>query len=348
MFTAILDAALNFTASLISLFAAVFQGDIPGILNGIPNVFAAAFNGARAVAEAALNGILGLVQSIVSAISSISFSRLTSAASSASAAVSGAVSGIGGHAEGGIYPRGAHLTWFAEDSAEAAIPIDGSKNALNLWTRTGEMLGILSTKSNQSTKASTRARSTSIFSQPFGLGDFKMPPIKITTPGLPKPSGSKGSDGQTVKADEKKPSFLQKVWNELIGLMQGDGGSSYTRASETARRSTTTNSRAIGLTRRSTSIFNQPYGLPTMPLAMPTTIPVMNERGGLLESRLIESDRLEEKARSYETGSVPITLNFTFNGNVNKEEMKAGVREMMPTFEEQMARYQHERSRRAF
>ena len=51
---------------------------------------------------------------------------------------------VGGHAEGGIFPHGAHLTWFAEDSAEAAIPIKrGDSNAISLWQRTGAMLGVL-------------------------------------------------------------------------------------------------------------------------------------------------------------------------------------------------------------
>lgn len=43
---------------------------------------------------------------------------------------------------GGIYPKGAFLTTFAERSAEAAIPIDGSTRAINLWKQTGKLLGV--------------------------------------------------------------------------------------------------------------------------------------------------------------------------------------------------------------
>ncbi len=143
VFTAIVEAVLNVATQILDVFTAVFQGDIPAVLSTIPGVFSAVFEGARAVAEAALNGILSLVQSIAAAISSISFGALTSAAGSAS---TGAISGIDKHAEGGIFARGAHLTWFAEDSAEAAIPIDGSRNAIGLWQKTGEMLGILPKK----------------------------------------------------------------------------------------------------------------------------------------------------------------------------------------------------------
>lgn len=46
-----------------------------------------------------------------------------------------------GHAEGGIFDT-PHIAWFAEDGPESAIPLDGSKNAISLWLRTGELLGM--------------------------------------------------------------------------------------------------------------------------------------------------------------------------------------------------------------
>ncbi|WP_320920780.1 phage tail tape measure protein [Eisenbergiella porci] len=48
---------------------------------------------------------------------------------------------IGGHAEGGIFTQ-PHIAWFAEDGPEAAIPLDGSRNAIDLWLRTGELLNM--------------------------------------------------------------------------------------------------------------------------------------------------------------------------------------------------------------
>lgn len=51
------------------------------------------------------------------------------------------IGGIPGHADGGIYDT-PHLAWFSEDGPEAAIPLDGSKNAVDLWKRTGELLGM--------------------------------------------------------------------------------------------------------------------------------------------------------------------------------------------------------------
>lgn len=46
-----------------------------------------------------------------------------------------------GHADGGIFDQ-AHIAWFAESGPEAAIPLDGSQNAISLWQKTGELLGL--------------------------------------------------------------------------------------------------------------------------------------------------------------------------------------------------------------
>ena len=45
-----------------------------------------------------------------------------------------------GHKDGGIFDT-PHITWFSEDGPEAAIPIDGSQNAIELWEETGRLLG---------------------------------------------------------------------------------------------------------------------------------------------------------------------------------------------------------------
>lgn len=50
------------------------------------------------------------------------------------------------NARGGIYDKPI-LTTFAEEGAEAAIPLDGSDRAKRLWEQTGEMLGMLPTGS---------------------------------------------------------------------------------------------------------------------------------------------------------------------------------------------------------
>ena len=49
---------------------------------------------------------------------------------------------VAANALGGIYEKGAFLTTFAENSAEAAIPLDGSARAVSLWQQAGQMLGV--------------------------------------------------------------------------------------------------------------------------------------------------------------------------------------------------------------
>lgn len=46
-----------------------------------------------------------------------------------------------GHADGGIFDK-PHIAWFAEKGPEAAIPIDHSANAISLWMKTGDLLGM--------------------------------------------------------------------------------------------------------------------------------------------------------------------------------------------------------------
>ncbi len=53
------------------------------------------------------------------------------------------------NASGGIYSQGAFLTTFAEESPEAAIPIDGSSRAIGLWQETGRRLGALNSVPNK-------------------------------------------------------------------------------------------------------------------------------------------------------------------------------------------------------
>lgn len=48
---------------------------------------------------------------------------------------------VASNAAGGIYGKGAFLTTFAEDGPEAAIPLDGSRRAMGLWTEAGQRLG---------------------------------------------------------------------------------------------------------------------------------------------------------------------------------------------------------------
>lgn len=47
------------------------------------------------------------------------------------------------NAVGGIYPKGEFLTTFAEDSPEAAIPINNNPRSRRLWIETGKLMGMV-------------------------------------------------------------------------------------------------------------------------------------------------------------------------------------------------------------
>ena len=69
----------------------------------------------------------------------------------------GSTPAVAANAAGGIYNRGSFLTTFAEDSPEAAIPIDGSRRALGLWQETGRRLGALNASGIAPQKSGTRS-----------------------------------------------------------------------------------------------------------------------------------------------------------------------------------------------
>lgn len=69
----------------------------------------------------------------------------------------GSTPAVAANAAGGIYNQGSFLTTFAEDSQEAAIPIDGSRRALGLWQETGRRLGALNASGIAPQKSGTRS-----------------------------------------------------------------------------------------------------------------------------------------------------------------------------------------------
>lgn len=144
------------------------------------------------VALGAVGGITTLGNSASSAASSVSglgsaaqsaCAQLVAAGANAAAQVSAAASSIkvGSNAEGGIYQRGAFLTTFAEKSPEAAIPLNHSKRAQDLWTQTGQLLGILPNDGRQPNWSIKRVPR---------IGGLKMPRINfptMTPPTFPTP-----------------------------------------------------------------------------------------------------------------------------------------------------------------
>ena len=88
----------------------------------------------------------------------------------------GNVSGepVAENARGGIYGKGAFLTTFAEDSPEAAIPLDGSARAESLWRQAGGMMGLLG-ESSPNIEGQSQANN-------YAAGAMNMPAMSLNIP----------------------------------------------------------------------------------------------------------------------------------------------------------------------
>ncbi|MBQ3435346.1 MAG: phage tail tape measure protein, partial [Selenomonadaceae bacterium] len=129
-------SAMRSHSSALAANGAALQGNI-GALDAFGAAASGACGGVEALSSAASSaaGSLGGLGSAVQA----ACAALASAGASAAAAK---------NAKGGIYKKGAFLTTFAEESPEAAIPLDKSQRAIDLWTQAGQMLGQLPGNAN--------------------------------------------------------------------------------------------------------------------------------------------------------------------------------------------------------
>lgn len=98
-------------------------------------------------ASGSISGLGAAAQSAISSLLAAGASAANTVANAASEIYASAKSYFSGdgaakNAKGGIYNHGAFLTWFAEKSPEAAIPLDGSERAINLWQTAGQLLGV--------------------------------------------------------------------------------------------------------------------------------------------------------------------------------------------------------------
>ena len=152
-----MDAGAEFLAAAAAWLSEAYTTIIQWITQTVNDAYAFLLNlpthcaeaGAAFVAAAdawasdAYNAVMNWISQIPDAISNTLSGAWENIKASFSGGFTVGVDAIAANARGGIYQRGAFLTTFAEDSAEAAIPIDGSARAANLWRQTGEMLGLL-------------------------------------------------------------------------------------------------------------------------------------------------------------------------------------------------------------
>lgn len=162
MIASVITGAIGVLTGIIDFITGVFTGNWSQAWQGVVEIFSSIFGALKGIAYSILGGIMNTVNSIANAVKSIHFGG------------GGGGQKIAANAQGGIYRKGAFLTTFAEDSAEAAIPLDGSPRAIGLWQKAGEILGV-----GQKQNAPMRQRVAIDESPAPAAGSVTMPPISI-------------------------------------------------------------------------------------------------------------------------------------------------------------------------
>lgn len=149
---AIASAVWDAISSFVSAAASVIEGIISALVDYISSAWDSAVAAVQSFASSVMDAIGQAVDwamdkwnSLVNALSH-PIDTAINIAQKITRTISEATSSgddVSENARGGIYQRGAFLTTFAEDSAEAAIPLDGSARAISLWQKAGAALGVM-------------------------------------------------------------------------------------------------------------------------------------------------------------------------------------------------------------
>lgn len=114
----------------------------------IPESIAQAISDNKIVVETAIKDLHNATEEIIDStfgkgfnISTMVHMNLKPVLDASAISKDNPLNNLNGHAKGGIFDK-PHIAWFAEEGPEAAIPLDGSQNAINLWEQTGKLLGI--------------------------------------------------------------------------------------------------------------------------------------------------------------------------------------------------------------
>lgn len=282
--------------------------------------------GAAGNASGPVSGLGAAAQNAISALlsaGSAAAGAVMSAASSAWSSIKGAV-GIGSNAEGGIYRKGAFLTTFAERSPEAAIPIENTKRAKDLWTTVGQMLGLLPGKAQGSF-----------------LGDYKPQMIMHDTLAAEimrkqAPNPEKGYSKSLTFENARRPTEIGDWLRSRIGQTQifrrEYGG-------------------AMPKVRRLPRGLNSPMLTAPFPPMM-TTIPQVESQGGGIIGRLAGSLFGSNQKNETELPPINITLNLTINGQADAGEVQRGVESAIQPLPRSIAaewrNYKREQLRRSY
>lgn len=213
---AIASAVWDAISSFVSAAASVIDGIISALVDYISSAWDSAVSAVQSFANSvmdaignAVNWVMDKWNGLVNALSH-PIDTAINIAQKITRTISDATSSgddVSENARGGIYQRGAFLTTFAEDSAEAAIPLDGSARAISLWQQAGAALGVMP-KTPQRMSAGTAKAPT--YSNSSITLDFR-PTINVQGGGDVADAVRQALEEQVRQFQRELPKMLDRV-----------------------------------------------------------------------------------------------------------------------------------------
>lgn len=213
---AIASAVWDAISSFVSAAASVIDGIISALVDYISSAWDSAVSAVQSFANSvmdaignAVNWVMDKWNGLVNALSH-PIDTAINIAQKITRTISDATSSgddVSENARGGIYQRGAFLTTFAEDSAEAAIPLDGSARAISLWQQAGAALGVMP-KTPQRMSAGTAKAPT--YSNSSITLDFR-PTINVQGGGDVADAVRQALEEQARQFQRELPKMLDRV-----------------------------------------------------------------------------------------------------------------------------------------
>lgn len=213
---AIASAVWDAISSFVSGAASVIEGIISALVDYISSAWDSAVAAVQSFASSVIDAIGQAVDwamdkwsSLVNALSH-PIDTAINIAQNITRTISEATSSgddVSENARGGIYQRGAFLTTFAEDSAEAAIPLDGSVRAISLWQQAGAALGVMPKTPQRMSAGTAKAPS---YSNSSIILDFR-PTINVQGGGDVADTVRQALEEQARQFQRELPKMLDKV-----------------------------------------------------------------------------------------------------------------------------------------
>lgn len=213
---AIASAVWDAISSFVSAAASVIEGIISALVDYISSAWDSAVAAVQSFASSVMDAIGQAVDwamdkwnSLVNALSH-PIDTAINIAQNITRTISEATSSgddVSENARGGIYQRGAFLTTFAEDSAEAAIPLDGSARAISLWQQAGAALGVMPKTPQRMSAGTAKAP---MYSNSSITLDFR-PTINVQGGGDVASAVRQALEEQARQFQRELPKMLDKV-----------------------------------------------------------------------------------------------------------------------------------------